>query len=83
MGKKLKIKFLAYVNKHMIVDFLNDLKNTISQFEPSIYISNFINEQDKQNLTTTELRTPSILCQYISKPIISFLPINPYYFYLM
>lgn len=44
MGKKLKIKFLAYVNKHMIVDFLNDLKNTISQFEPSIYISNFIND---------------------------------------
>lgn len=52
-----------------------------SKLTDADYISNFINEQDKQNLTTTELRTPSILCQYISKPIISFLPINPYYFY--
>ena len=52
-----------------------------SKLTDADYISNFISDQDKQNLSTTELRTPSILCQYISKPIISFLPINPYYFY--
>ena len=45
------------------------------------YISNFISDADRQDLTNEELRTPSILYQYLSKPIISFLPINPYYFY--
>lgn len=44
MCKKLKIKFLAYVNKLMIVNFLNDLKNTVLQLQPTTYIPNFIND---------------------------------------
>jgi len=42
--KKLKIKFLVYFNKPMIVNFLNDLKNTILQLQPTSYIPNFTND---------------------------------------
>jgi hypothetical protein len=45
------------------------------------YISNFLSQSQKQNLTPEELKTPRILYPYLEKPIISFLPINPYYFF--
>lgn len=45
------------------------------------YISNFINETTRSRLTEQDLKTPSVLYPLLEKPIISFLPINPYYFF--
>ena len=52
-----------------------------SKLTDANYLSNFISEDDENTLTDKQLQNPNILCSKISNPIISFLPINPYYFY--
>ena len=52
-----------------------------SKLTDANYLSNFISEDDKNTLTDKQLQNPNILCSKILNPIISFLPINPYYFY--
>ena len=52
-----------------------------SKLTDSKYLSNFITEAEKTVLTEKQLQTPNIICSKIKRPIISILPINPYYFY--
>lgn len=64
----MKIKLLSYVNKPMIVNFLNDLKNTIFQLQPTTYIQNFTND------TFLDIRMRKNIKQYNSATYHGFKP---------
>jgi hypothetical protein len=56
-------------------DFFKVIRSKLTDAD---YLSHFI----KEELTEKEKKTPSIVCAYLKRPVITFLAMNPKYFFL-
>jgi hypothetical protein len=48
----------------------------------SDYLATFIDDSDFKKLTPNERKSPAIVCTYLKRPVITFLAMDPRYFYL-
>ena len=58
----------------------NNFKVPNGKLTDSNYLSNYI-DVEKLNLTANNLRSPSIVCGYLQRPIITFVALDPKFFY--